>query len=117
MNLKALDAWWLEALMNNEVGSPLGGVCPRIYSPVGVARAVGSNRLNQGPRWLLKASGGSFRKGAPNPRGGRRPAFGWGQPAHLVAAGPPLVSGVFQSIPKPSHAVSRGGYVSVFDLH
>ena len=49
--------------MNNEVC--LQGGLPRIYSPVGVAHAVGSNRLNQGPRRLLKGGGGSFQKGAP----------------------------------------------------
>jgi len=83
----------------------LQGVCPRIYSPMGVARAVRSNRLNKGSRWLLKGSGGSF-----TIEGGA------GRP-HLVAAGPPLASGVFQSIPEPSRAFSRGGYVSMFDLH
>ena len=35
----------------------------------------------------------------------------------MMAAGPPLVSSVFQSILEPSRAVSHGGYVSVFELH
>jgi len=45
------------------------GVCLRIYSPVGFVCAVGSNRLNQGPRLFLKGGGGSFHKGEQNPTG------------------------------------------------
>jgi len=72
--LDGLRPWWIMRCISR-------GVCPRIYSPVGVTRAVGSNRLYQGLRWLLKGSGGSFWNGAPNPRGGHRPALGWQRPA------------------------------------
>ena len=45
------------------------------------------------------------RRGAanPNPRG--HPSQGWGHPAHLAAAGPPVASGVFWSIPDPSSVI------------
>jgi len=69
--------------MNNEVIDDLSrGIYPRIYSPVGFACVVGSNRLNQRPRLLLKGGGGSFRKGGANPSS-RGPAG-----ARVGSAGP-----------------------------
>ena len=36
------------------------GVYPCIYSPVGCVCAIGSNRLNQGPRCIRRGGGGNF---------------------------------------------------------
>jgi len=74
---------------------PLGrGVYPFIYSPVGSTCAVGSNRLNQGPRWLFVGGGGSFQKEAKTLTLGRRPTLGWGRPAPPSGLWPPSSSAI-----------------------
>jgi len=55
--LDGLRPWWIGWLRMS-----LGGVYPCIYSPVGCASTVGSNRLNQGLRCIRRGDGGSFQK-------------------------------------------------------
>jgi len=70
--------------MNNEF-SPPRGVYPCMYSMVGCACAVGSNRHNQEPRCIRRGSGGTFQKGGRNPNPRALPGPTWRRP------GPPLL--------------------------
>ena len=76
--------------MNNELALSRV-VYPCIYSPVGCACAVGSNRLNQGLRCIRRGGGGSFEKAGQNPKGGASRRYGGAGRPHLVAANPLLL--------------------------
>ena len=95
----------------------LEGVYPFIYSPVECTCAVGSNRLNQGPRCIKRGGGGSFRKGEQSlTTGGRAGQGGTGWP-HLVAFAGPVASGFFWSVPDPVGGVVASRISFVFILH
>jgi len=76
------------------------GVCPSIFVLVECTCAVGSNRLNQGPRCIKKGGGGSFQKGGANPnhRG-------------------PGATGVFWSLPDLVGCVVASQISFIFILH
>jgi len=66
-----------------------GGVCRHIYSPLGWIRAVGSNWLHVGLRWILNGGVGRLQKGGDKTLGGTLPGPCDGKPAPPVRGGGP----------------------------